>query len=54
MAQQGLRYQSGFVLLCYKGAIFHKQGSNVRRTLLILKAGLKISLVFPHNCVVGV
>lgn len=54
MVQQDLIYKSDFVLLCYKGAIFHKQGNNVRRTLSGTKADLKISLVFPRNCVVGV
>lgn len=43
-----------WVLLCYKGTVFHKQGNNVRRTLTSMKVGLKISLVFPSNGVVGV
>lgn len=48
-----LEVEIDFGLLCYQGAIFHKQGNNVRRTLSSMKAGLQISLVLPSNCVVG-
>lgn len=54
MAHQDLRQKSGFVLLHYEGGIFHQPDNNVERALSSMKAGLKISLVFPSNCVVGV